>query len=515
MLINFGYVKWNVLYTSFILFISSFQLNIFTGNRVWLDFKKSTLTPQFPVMSYYYTSNVFLFQYFEDYINFYKFEQLKRRFILHWVHIWHFLLMHDDLLKDLYFTIAHFYMLRVLYKLNDSRSKSRQLNLKLSYLFIRKYCSVKVFMYEIYMLELGFIHTQFIGCYFLFYLPYFRYQFWTYRVGKLLIKRLTLAKFNFCTGTRWLLPYIQLSDIKLNMSAFWFRFNNFFFYKWTLFLLYFRLNSSLLTLVISLKTSIVAFNRKHVMLPYTTSYPLSVYNKTTDYNRFLFFSYFSRFVRRHVAVNVIWLSVLVPRSFDLARRQFYYFYRKAFMYQRQITKYVLYFYRFTVYEMVKIQEFTLSSIILRSQFCFFSSFVQTLFKRRCIFLNFNLISSLFIVVCPFDIIQLNVSLGFYLFYRWQILYIDLRFNRFLFYSRFWIIRSHRLLPKQNSYRLPHWVLFYRFFFFEIPIYLEVDFFILTIVLLHYYYNSLLFYYYFSFKEISYNVVRNHNWKLLN
>lgn len=515
MLINFAYTKWSILYTTFLLFISSLKSNIFTNNWITVGFTKSFITPQSSVVSYYYTSNSFLFQYFENYSNFYKFEQLKRRFILNWVHIWHFLLMHDDLLKDLYFTIIHFYMLKLIYRVNDNRIKFRKINFKLSHLFIHKYCFIRLLVYKTYILGRNFIYIPFLGYYFLFYMPYFRYQFWTYQVRNLIIKRLILAKLDFSSGIRWLLPYIHLYDIQLNISTFWFQFNNFFYYKWTLFLLYFRINSSLLTLVLSLKTMIVAFNRKHVMLPYTTTYPLAVYNKTTDYNRFLFFSYFSRSVRRHVSVNVIWLSVLIPKSFNLARQQFYYFYRKAFMYQRQITKYILYFYRFTVYEMVKIQEFTLSSIIMRSQFCFSLSFVQTLFKRRCIFLNFNLVSSLFVVLCPFDIVQLTVSLSFYLFYRWQILYIDLRFNRFLFYSRFWIIRSHRSLPKQSSYRLPHWVLFYRFFFFEIPIYLEVDFFILTVILLHYYYNSLLFYYYFSFKEISYNVIRNHNWKLLN
>ena len=211
---------------------------------------------------------------------------------------------------------------------------------------------------------------------------------------------------------------------------------------------------------------------------------------------------------------MVWIAVLVPKAYYTARIQFYYYYRKLFIYQKQITKYILNYYRFTVYELLKIQEFTLVRIILRSQFCFFTNFITLFFLNKFIFINFFKITSQYILVYPFDVISFVVSIVFFLFYKWQILYIDLKFNRFLYYSRFWTLRMHRMFPKQNSFRLPHWVIFYRFFFFEIPLYLEVDFLILSIVVLNYYYSTLLFYYYFSFKEIPYAVIRNHNWKLL-
>ena len=471
------------------------------------------------VIIYSYTTILFMLNYLLLQKHFFYFDQLKKRFITYWVYLWNFLIFPIIIINIVSSIVIYFQLLKfLLKKYLFIRVKSIKLFFKNKLIYCKKKKFInfkKVFNFNKIPLLINLI---FITYYFLLY-KYYGYCLSWYGLKniKLLINRLVLGSVINFSYYSWLsiTKFNKLIYLIPYNSLFIFKYNNFLYYKWNLFLIYFRISSSLLTLVVPLRTSIIMFHKKHIMLPYLSFQSTLMYMYTSVYNRFLFFSFFQSWTTLHLSVNVIWLAVLVPRSYSTARIQFYYYYRKLLVYQRQITKYILNYYKFTIYELVKIQEYTLIRLILCSQFCFFKNFIELLFQRKFIFLNFYIISSLFIVLYPHDVISFIISINFFLFYKWQILYIDLRFNRFLYYSRFWTLRSHRLFPKQNSFRLPHWVIFYRFYFFEIPIYLEVDFLILSIILLNYYYTNLLFYYYFSFKEIPYTVIRNHNWKLLN
>lgn len=130
------------------------------------------------------------------------------------------------------------------------------------------------------------------------------------------------------------------------------------------------------------------------------------------------------------------MAVLVPKTYYTARVQFYYYHHKIYTYQKQITKYILKYYKLTVFELFKNHEFVLKNIILRSQLCFFNNFIELFFYKKFIFLNFNCITSLYTILYPFDIINFAVSIIFFLFYQWQLLYIDLKLNRFLYYSKY-------------------------------------------------------------------------------
>lgn len=68
-------------------------------------------------------------------------------------------------------------------------------------------------------------------------------------------------------------------------------------------LLYFKLNNSLLTLVLPLRTLIVLFYKKYILIPYlmitNLLFSISIYNK------FIFFNIFNNFVIYKSQINVV------------------------------------------------------------------------------------------------------------------------------------------------------------------------------------------------------------------
>jgi hypothetical protein len=307
------------------------------------------------------------------------------------------------------------------------------------------------------------------------------------------------------------LPYIQSYYF---FSFFWF--DNFTFIKWYTLLWIFQTSTSQLLNAQPLRKSIIEFHKKYMNQSVIPSFHnIEFYLSSLYHHLFTFINIFTISHLNDTATNsVIWLATVTPKSFNTARRQFYYYHHKRFIYQKQITKYILNYYRFAIWELIWIQEFRLSILLLRSQLCLIETILTQLCQAKWIFLNHSPVTSLSILLYPFDCINLIITSSFFLFYQWQILYIEFKLNRFLYYTRYWTLRSFRPYPKQASFRIPHWVIFYRFLIFEIPVYMEVDFLTLTCIIFNYYHYSLLYYYYYSFKEIPYTVIRNHNWKLL-
>lgn len=466
------------------------------------------------IIYFLYTINLYFYYYLNFKINLFNMLFFKKKFTFYWCYIFNFFFIKKLLQTWLTDIFCYKYLLIFL----NFKKKLLFINWKkLNYQWCRLLINNFIYKFKFklkHRMSVKLIYNLFISYYFLYFSQILHF-FYFYFKSTIVIHRSIFLFYKLSTDFNWLIikNIMNFYFIKSYIFAFFYKYNNFLFYKWCYLLIYFKINNSLLTLITPLRTLIVLFHKKHVLLPHLTSN--FIFESKSLYNKFIFFTTYANLINFKLQINIIWIAVLVPKSYYLARIQFFYYHHKIYTYQKQITKFIFQYYKLTVFELFKNHEFIIKNIILRSQLCFLNTFIELFFQQNFIFLNFICLLSLYIVIYPFDIISFVVSSIFFLFYQWQILYIDLKFNKFLYYSKYWIVRSRRMFPKQNSFRLPHWVIFYRFLFFEIPIYLEVDFFVLSIILLNYYYLSLLFYYYFSFKETSFMVIRNYNWKLLN
>lgn len=212
--------------------------------------------------------------------------------------------------------------------------------------------------------------------------------------------------------------------------------------------------------------------------------------------------------------RAIWVSKTTPKSFFIPRLQFFYNLRKRFQYQNRLTQYITRFYRLQVLELARISEFKVLNILLRSQFFFNENIIFEFIKKQLVYINGYLCATSFTVLSPHDVLQIVPSSNFFLYYKWNIIFLNARLNRFFYFTRYWVRRSFRTYPKESSRRIPHWVIYRKFSFYEIPNYFEVDFLTLTVILLNTYYWSVNYYHYYTFRETPFATIRNHNWKFL-
>lgn len=131
-----------------------------------------------------------------------------------------------------------------------------------------------------------------------------------------------------------------------------------------------------------------------------------------------------------------------------------------------------------------IKELTLLNLLFNSHFVTDIQLSKLLINSNVVFVNGILSNNDNLSLFKGDFIQIIVSLKYYIIYRWMLNWNKYKRTRLLKLAKVKFKKQGMMRDKQKSTNLPDWVLTSRIKSFDIPKYLEVDYFTLSTFVLY-------------------------------
>lgn len=187
-----------------------------------------------------------------------------------------------------------------------------------------------------------------------------------------------------------------------------------------------------------------------------------------------------------------------------------------FVYQQQLTKHLVRFYKNSNKYSFSRSEMTADRIIMYSRLLPDQPTINIFIDQNLVYLNGRLLYSLKTILVPNDLVQLAVSVWYYVAYRWISNWTLKRHKKFkkLVYRK-GLAGKHKVmkLKKQRSYYTPNWIYLARYDISDVKPFLEVDYFTLSVFVL---YEPFLTYYYTPDESPDFrsNIYRMYNWKYI-
>lgn len=182
-------------------------------------------------------------------------------------------------------------------------------------------------------------------------------------------------------------------------------------------------------------------------------------------------------------------------------------------YQYRLTRWLHNLKKVTKGEASRLLELTLLKFLLNARFVLDLSSSALLLQNNLVFVNGSLCSNPHLHLFKGDFIQLAVSLKYYIVYRWLYNYNFQHKLRLHKLSKSKWNKSRVDISKQKSSHLPDWIFLVGYRHFDIPRYMEVDYFTLSAFIL---YDSLVLTDYnpLTFLECRNEILNMYNWKYI-
>ena len=187
-----------------------------------------------------------------------------------------------------------------------------------------------------------------------------------------------------------------------------------------------------------------------------------------------------------------------------------------FVYQQQLTRCLVRFYKNSNKYSFARSEMSVNRIIMYSRLLPDNPTVNLFIDQKLIYLNGRLLHTQQTILVSNDLIQLIVSVWYYVAYRWISNWTLKRHKKFkkLVYRK-GLAGKHKVmkLKKQRSYYTPNWIYLARYDISDIKSFLEVDYFTLSAFVL---YEPFMTYYYTPDESPDFrpNIYRMYNWKYI-
>lgn len=191
--------------------------------------------------------------------------------------------------------------------------------------------------------------------------------------------------------------------------------------------------------------------------------------------------------------------------------------RFKYIYQKQLTRYLVKFYSFLKSYNILALEYKVWKIIIYSRLLPDLHSIRDFMSNSLVFLNGKVLKNENYIIVVNDIVQLQVSIWYYIYYKWLMSWNNLRIRKFkkLVYRKK-IASSYTIIKslKQKSKYTPAYIYNMRFDMSDTKSYLEIDYFTLSFILI--YDNFILdFNSPDDFPEMRHYVYRMYNWKYIN
>ncbi len=191
--------------------------------------------------------------------------------------------------------------------------------------------------------------------------------------------------------------------------------------------------------------------------------------------------------------------------------------RLRYTYQKQITRYLLRFYRQVKSYNIIGHEYKAWKVILYSRLLPDVNVIKEFNDNSLIYLNGVYLTSVELVIVVNDLVQLVVSPWYYIYSRWLLSWNNVRVNKFkkLVYRKK-IASTYKIMKslKQKSNYTPLYIYNMRYDMSDTKSYLEVDYLTLSFIVI---YDNFILDFHSSndFPEMKHFVYRMYNWKYVN
>lgn len=182
-------------------------------------------------------------------------------------------------------------------------------------------------------------------------------------------------------------------------------------------------------------------------------------------------------------------------------------------YQYKLTKYLSKYNKFIKIKAFLTLELQLNNVLLRSRLLPDYGSVDLFIKNDLVFVNGLICANFLFQLCTGDLIQLIVTVKYYILYRWLSNWELKKKIRLRRISRKKFFSRRNSDEKQRSYLLPKWILFSKNTYTDISKYLEVDYFTLSAILLYepFLWSEINPY---NFIDVKFGVINLYNWKYI-
>jgi len=183
-------------------------------------------------------------------------------------------------------------------------------------------------------------------------------------------------------------------------------------------------------------------------------------------------------------------------------------------YQYSLTRYLSRFSRASKKTQVQLSELTLHKLLINSKLIHDSNTSNLLITNGLVYVNGQQTLNVNMYLFQSDFIQIIVSLKYYIVHKWLLNWNSFKKIRLIKLSRNKLKKTKSNAHKQKSSNFPDWILQSRIKPFDIPKYLEVDFFTLSTFVL---YEPFLFNDFnpLNFIESRSTIFNMYNWKYIN
>lgn len=236
--------------------------------------------------------------------------------------------------------------------------------------------------------------------------------------------------------------------------------------------------------------------------------------------------YSENFKHRGQDLSFRWTEVKIPRvrfrpgyqrMWRRARTALQESLNLKFIYQQQLTRYLVRFYKGSNRYNLSQAEMSLNRVVMYSRLLPDNPTVDAFMSQKLVYLNGRPIYDPYTILVPNDIIQLIVSMWYYVTYRWISNWTLKRHKKFkkLVYRKGLASRQKVMkLKKQRSYYTPNWIHLARYDISDVKPYIEVDYFTLSAIVL---YEPFQTYYASPDEAPDYRptIYRMYNWKYIN
>jgi len=185
----------------------------------------------------------------------------------------------------------------------------------------------------------------------------------------------------------------------------------------------------------------------------------------------------------------------------------------TYLYQHQLTKFLIKFFKFSKIKLMQYHELRIVNILLYSRLAPDLSSAKDFISSNLVFVNGSLCLNQNLILLKNDLFQLVVSLKYYILTKWLLLWVKKKKKRL---SKF-ALKNHLKLNSHRSgllsEKFPKWILTTLFFKADIPAYLEVDYFTLAGFILYQPFRYLDFNP-FTWQFNQYSIYNVYNWKYI-
>ena len=191
--------------------------------------------------------------------------------------------------------------------------------------------------------------------------------------------------------------------------------------------------------------------------------------------------------------------------------------RFKYIYQRQLTRHLAKFYACLKSYNILALEYKIWKVIIYSRLLPDLHIIKDFINNSLIFLNGQTLKNENYIIVVNDIVQIQVSIWYYIYYKWLTSWNNLRIKKFkkLVYRKK-IAGSYTIIKslKQKSRYTPSYIYNMRFDMSDTKSYLEIDYFTLSFIFI---YDSFILDFHSpdDFPEMRHYVYKMYNWKYIN